>query len=214
MPAPRRARTGLARRPSLPDAQAEGLAEPQHAGMRRRDSAGVLTCGVAATAVAAGLALAPLAAVGGPLREALAWVAALGVGLAAAAALRLRTLLAPALTVLLAEYAVALANRGGRVDAAAPLVAAGLLLYAELASWAGEARPRVRDEPPVLAARAATLTGCVLAALVLAALVLLAAALPAGGGLARLAVGVVAASGTLALVALVARPTATRPPRS
>ena len=41
-------------------------------------------------------------------------------------------------------------------------------------------------------------------------LVLLAAALPAGGGLARLAVGVVAAVGVLALIALVARPTATR----
>jgi len=44
-------------------------------------------------------------------------------------------------------------------------------------------------------------------------LVLLAAALPAGGGLARLAIGVVAATGTLALVAVVARPTSTRAPR-
>jgi hypothetical protein len=44
-------------------------------------------------------------------------------------------------------------------------------------------------------------------------LVLLAAAVPAGGGLARLAVGVVAATAILALVALVARPTSTRAPR-
>jgi hypothetical protein len=41
-------------------------------------------------------------------------------------------------------------------------------------------------------------------------LVLLAAAVPAGGGLARLTVGVAAATATLALVAVVARPTSTR----
>jgi hypothetical protein len=52
-----------------------------------------------------------------------------------------------------------------------------------------------------------------LAALGLGVLVLLAAAVPAGGGLARLAVGVVAATAILALVALVARPTSTRAPR-
>ena len=53
-----------------------------------------------------------------------------------------------------------------------------------------------------------------LAALALGVLVLLAAAVPAGGGLARLAVGVVATTATLALVAVVARPTATRAPPS
>jgi hypothetical protein len=172
-----------------------------------------LSCGLAATAVAAGLAFAPLAAVSGPLREALAWVAGLGLVLAAGAALRVASLLAPALTVLLAEYTMVLVGRGDRVDAAAPLFAAGLLLYAELASWARETRPQVHDEPPVLAARAAVLSACVLAALGLAALILLAAALPAGGGLTRLAIGVVATSLTLALVALVARPTSTRTPR-
>jgi hypothetical protein len=172
-----------------------------------------LICGLAATTVAAGLALAPLAAVSGPLREALAWVAGLGLLLAAGAALRVPALLAPALVVLLAEYTVVLVRRGGRVDAAAPLVGAGLLLYGELASWARESRPQVHDEPPVLAARAAVLAACVVAALGLGALILLAAALPAGGGLARLAVGVVAATGTLALVAVVARPTSTRTPR-
>jgi hypothetical protein len=171
-----------------------------------------LACGLAATAVGAALALAPLARVEGPLRQGLAWLAGLGLLLAAGAALRLASLLAPALFVLLAEYAVVLAGRGGRVDAAAPLVGGGLLLYAELAGWAREARPRVRDERPVLAARAAVLAGCVLAAVGLGALVLLAAALPAGAGLARLGVGVAAAILTIALVAVVARPTATRVP--
>ena len=87
-----------------------------------------------------------------------------------------------------------------------------MLLYAELACWAR--RPtRVHDERRVLAARAIGLAASALAALALAALVLLAATLPAGGGLARLTVGVVAATGILALVVLVARPTATRAPR-
>jgi hypothetical protein len=52
-----------------------------------------------------------------------------------------------------------------------------------------------------------------LAALGLGALILLVAAVPAGGGLARLAIGVAAATATLALVAVLARPTSTRAPR-
>jgi hypothetical protein len=172
-----------------------------------------LACGLAATAVAAVVAVAPLAAVSGPLREALAWLAGLGVALAAAAALRTGALLGPALVVFLAEYTVVLAGRGARVAAAAPLVGAGLLLYAELASWAREAHPRVRDDRGVLTTRAVVVAASALAALGLGALVLLAAAVPAGGGLARLAVGVAAATATLALVALVARPTSTRAPR-
>ena len=172
-----------------------------------------LACGLAATAVAAVLALAPLGAVTGPLREALAWVAGLALVLAAAAALRLGSLLGPALVVLLAEYTVVLVRRGDRIDAAAPLVGAGLLLYAELASWAREARPRVRDEQPVLVTRAIVVAASALAALGLGVLVLLAAALPAGGGLTRLAIGVVATTLTIALVAVVARPMSTRAPR-
>lgn len=172
-----------------------------------------LACGLAATAVAAVLALAPLAAVSGPLREALAWLAGFGLLLAAGAALRLPSLLAPALTVLLAEYAVVLVRRGDRVDAAAPLVGAGLLLYAELASWAREARPQVRDERPVLRARAVVLAATTMAALGLGAVILLAADLPAGGGLTRLAIGVAATTCTLTLVTLVARRTSTRIPR-
>ena len=91
-----------------------------------------LACGLAATAVAAGLAAAPLAAVTGPLRPAMAWLAALGLLVAAAAALRLGFLLGPALIVLVAEHAIAAVGGGNRIDATAPLVGAGLLLYAEL----------------------------------------------------------------------------------
>jgi len=172
-----------------------------------------LALGLAATVVAAALALAPLAQVSGPLRDLLAWVAGFGLVLAGAAALRAGSLLGPALVVLLAEYTVVLAGRGDHVDAAAPLIGAGLLLYAELASWAREASARVGDERPVLVSRTIVVAASALAALGIGVLVLLAAALPAGDGLARLAVGVAAAIGTLAVVAVVARPTSTRASR-
>jgi hypothetical protein len=170
-----------------------------------------LACRVAAVAVAAALALVPLAQVDGPLREALAWLAAVGVLLAAGAVWPLPSLLGPALVVLLAEHVVVVLGRGDRVDAAAPLVGAGVLLYAELACWAQEARPAVRDEPAVTRSRVAVLAASLAGALGLGALVLLATGLPAGGGLTRLAVGVVAATLTLGLVAAVARRTSTRP---
>jgi hypothetical protein len=171
---------------------------------------GLVACRLAALAVAAALALAPLAQVHGPLRSALAYLAAAGLLLAGGAVWRLASLLGPSLLVLLAGQLVAPLLRGGRVDAAAPLAGAGLLLYAELACWAQERRPAVRDEPAVTRARLAVLAASVAGALALGAAVLLAAGLPAGGGLARLAVGVVAATLTLALLAAVARRTATR----
>jgi hypothetical protein len=169
-----------------------------------------LACGLAATAVAAAVALGLLARVEGPRREAMAWLAGAALALAAAAALRAPSLLAPALLALLAEYTIVLLQGDDRVDAAAPLVGAGQLVYAELAGWAREADPRVHDERPALVTRAIGLAASALAGLALGAVVLLAAALPAGGGLARLTVGVVAATGILALVAVVARPAATR----
>jgi hypothetical protein len=170
-----------------------------------------LACRAAAVAVAAALALLPLAQVDGPLRAALAWLAAVGLLLAAAAAWPLPSLLAPALLALLAEHTLVVLGRGDRLDATAPLVGAGLLLYAELACWAQEARPAVHDERPVIRTRLAVLAASLAGALGLGALLLLATGLPAGGGLTRLAVGVVAATLTLGLVAAVARRTATRP---
>jgi hypothetical protein len=162
-------------------------------------------------ATAAALALLPLAQVDGPLRAAFAWLAALGLLLAAAAAWTLPSLLAPALLALLAEHALVVLGRGDRLDATAPLVGAGLLLYAELACWAQEARPAVHDEREVTRTRLAVLGASLAGALGLGALLLLATGVPAGGGLTRLAVGVVAATLTLGLVAAVARRTATRP---
>jgi hypothetical protein len=169
-----------------------------------------LACRLAAVVVAAALALLPVAQTGDPLRPLLAWLAGLGLLLAAGAAWHPAALLGPALTVLLAGYTVVLLGLGGRVHAWAPVVGAGLLLFGELACWAREAHPLVRDEPPATTARAAVLAASVVTALGLGALVLLAAGLPAGGALARLAVGVLAATATFALVAVAARPTITR----
>jgi hypothetical protein len=169
-----------------------------------------LACRAAALAVAGALALVPLARVDGPLRAALAWLAAVGALLAAGAVWPLPWLLGPSLVALLAEHAVVLLDRGGRVDATAPLVGAGLLLFAELVCWVQEARPAVHDEAAVTRGRVAVLGACVAGALGLGAALLLAAGLPGGDGLTRLAVGVVAATLSLGLVAAVARRTATR----
>jgi hypothetical protein len=168
-----------------------------------------LACGLAAAAVAAVLAAAPalLADVLGP---ALAWLGGVALLAALAGAWRFPALVPVALGLLVAEFGASTYERGGPVDGRAPLFAAGLLLYAELAGWAHESRGLVRDERPVLLARAGALAASVAGALGLGALVLLAAAVPAGGGLARLAVGVAAATLALALVGGLARRTATR----
>jgi membrane protein YdbS with pleckstrin-like domain len=91
------------------------------------------------------------------------------------------------------------------VDARAPLFAAGYLLLAELAHWSGEAHRQVRDERAVLTHRIAVLALLVLAAVALGALILFAAGLPLAGPLARLALGVTAATITLALIATLTR---------
>ena len=107
--------------------------------------------------------------------------------------------------VLVAEYAVSLYQRSGPVDARAPLFAAGYLLLAELAHWAAEAHGLVRDERAVLVHRGAVLAVATLATTALGALVLLAAGLPLAGPVVRLALGVAAATVTLALIASLAR---------
>jgi hypothetical protein len=169
-----------------------------------------LAAGLGAVAVAAALAGAPVLAADA-LGPVLGWLGALGVLAAAAGVWRLPALVPVALGLLVAEYALSTYERGGPVDGRAPLFAAGVLLLGELAGWSREARGLVRDERPVLLARAAVVAAGVAGALALAALVLLAAGAPFGSGLARLAVGVVAATSVVALVAALARRTATRP---
>jgi hypothetical protein len=163
-----------------------------------------LAVAAATVVVAAGLALAPLASTRVPPGP-LALLGALGVLLALGAAWRWAALVPGAVALLAAEYVVSLYQRPGPVDARAPLFAAGYLLLAELAHWSTEAHRLVHDEPPVLAHRLAVLALLLLATIALGALTLLAAGLPLAGPTARLALGVTAATITLALIASLAR---------
>ncbi|HZD74653.1 MAG TPA: hypothetical protein VE776_12360, partial [Actinomycetota bacterium] len=79
-----------------------------------------------------------------------------------------------------------------------------------LASWSVESHPLVRDDRAVLGFRLAVLGVVALAAVALGALVLLAAELPLAGPVARLALGVLAASTVLALIAALSRRTSQR----
>ncbi|HZD00468.1 MAG TPA: hypothetical protein VFA46_09855 [Actinomycetes bacterium] len=159
---------------------------------------------VATVAVAVALALAPLASTRVPAAP-LAWLGAFGVLLAAGAAWRWAALVPSAVGVLAAEYMLSLYHRGGPVDARAPLFAAGYLLLAELAHWSGEAHRLVRDERAVVAHRLAVLVVLALGSVALGALILFAAGLPLAGPITRLALGVTAATITLALIASLTR---------
>lgn len=163
-----------------------------------------LAAGLGTVALATVLALGPLASTRVP-RTPLAWLGALAVLLAAAAAWRFASLVGGAVAILAVEYGLSLYHQRGPVDARAPLFAAGLLLLVELAYWSTESHRLVRDDRSVLTFRLAVLAVLALAAVGLGALVLLAAELPVAGPVARLALGVVAASAVLALIASLSR---------
>ena len=116
--------------------------------------------------------------------------------LAAALAVRLPGLIAPALVVLGAEYAALFVLREATVDVRAPLYGAGFLIVAELSFAAVELRAGTPD-PGLLPRRAAALTALALGGIVLGAVVLAAASVPLHGGIALEAVGVGAAVGLL-----------------
>jgi hypothetical protein len=163
-----------------------------------------LGLGVATVTLAAVLALAPLASTRVP-RTPLAWLGAVAVLLAAGAVWRFVSLTGAAAGILAVEYGLSLYHQRGPVDARAPLFAAGLLLLVELAYWSAESHRLVRDDRAVLGFRLAVLGVVALCAVALAALILLAAELPLAGPVARLALGVAAASTVLALIATLSR---------
>jgi hypothetical protein len=125
--------------------------------------------------------------------------------LAAATALRVPALVAPALMLLGGAYA-GLFLTGDAVDIRAPLYGALFFLVAELAFLAVELRAGT-PEPGLRARRAAALAVAALGGVVLGAFVLAAAAIPLDGGLALEAVGIAA---TVVLLALLGRLTARR----
>jgi hypothetical protein len=111
-----------------------------------------------------------------------------------------------ALVLLAAEYASALALRGGsEVDAGAPLVGAGLLVLAELAYWSLERRGPGYEETRVVVRRLAALGALAFGSILLGAFVVVVTAAPLGGGLAWDVVGVAAGGATLAIVCYLAR---------
>lgn len=154
------------------------------------------------------LALAVSPAVGVPrFPEVVAGTGGLGVALLALSLLAGWTsAIAWSLVLLAGEYAGALALRAdSTVDAAAPLVAAGLLVTAELAYWSLELRGPGHDERRVLLRRATALLALTAGSLVLGAFVVVVTALPLGGGLLWDAVGVAAAAAALTVLAALAR---------
>ena len=109
-----------------------------------------------------------------------------------------------ALVLLGAEYSAWIVVRGQTLDERAPLVAAGLLLVAELSYWSFERHAGGADAA-ILPRRLATLFGLVLGSIALGVLLLAAASAPAGGGVVLEAAGVACAVGLFVLVSLLAR---------
>ena len=90
-------------------------------------------------------------------------------------------------------YTVSLVVHGGSVDERAPLVAAALLLGAELASWSLEEQIPIVAERPVLRGRIVALAALVGGGLVTSALVVAVAAAPTQRGLVWTVAGAAAA---------------------
>jgi hypothetical protein len=125
-------------------------------------------------------------------------IGSVGVGLVAASILLGRpVLVAWSVAALGAEYAAWLALDGGGTNTRAPLVAAGLVLVAEL-GYEAQTPPAGEVEPEVLLRRLVLLAGVALGAIAVGAIVLGIASVPLSGGVALTAIG--AAAAVLALV--------------
>jgi hypothetical protein len=134
----------------------------------------------------------------------LATIGVIAVGtLAAGLGLRRAQLIVWALVLLGADYAVWLELGTHALDQRAPIVAAGLLLTAELAFDSLEPEIGSLASTAVLA-RAIALSVVILASVGIGAVVLAASSVPLSGGIALTGVGVAAAVCALALIARLA----------
>jgi hypothetical protein len=102
-------------------------------------------------------------------------------------------------------YALTLVTHRRAVDEVSPLVAGGMLLAAELATWSCAERRVVRVERRVLATRGVAVGFLVLAGAGVSALVLGLAAAPVGGGLGWTILGALSAVGVIGLATRLAR---------
>lgn len=133
-------------------------------------------------------------------------MAALGLlALVAALVLGWSSLVPVSLLLLGAAYAAQLLADDAALDAKAPIVAAGLLLVAELAYWSLEERDRVWSEPGDGLRRLGFVALLALLGLCVSGVVLAAADIARTGGLAVDLVGAAAAAAVLLVVALYAR---------
>jgi hypothetical protein len=114
-------------------------------------------------------------------------------------------LLGSALLLLGAAYVLGLLVGRHSLDNAAPLVATGLLLCAELATWSLELRLQIVLDPALRFQRARAVGLLVFAGLASASLVLVVAGTSIGSGLAWSVLGSAAAVGAIALAAFVRR---------
>jgi hypothetical protein len=131
---------------------------------------------------------------------ALAAVAILAIGLARP----FPSVLPWPLVILAGAYTWNLADDG--VDQWAPVYAGGLLAVAELAYWSAELRGRTHDAERLTERRAVLIVVLALASVIAGGFVLAATSLRIGSGIATDLLGVAAAVGALAVVAVLARP--------
>jgi hypothetical protein len=118
---------------------------------------------------------------------------------------RAEDVLAWSMLMLGVAYSLSLVTHRRGVDQGAPLVAGGLLLAAELATWSCAERREVRVERPVLVARGVAIGLLVVGGVGVSALVLALAAAPVGGGLAWTILGAASAVGVIGLATRLAR---------
>jgi hypothetical protein len=156
--------------------------------------------------VAAALATGVALTAGGATRDG-AYVAG-GVAmlvLAVGLVVRTPTTVPAAIVLLGGEYALVLSVEDVSLDTRAAVVAAGLLVVAELAFWSLELRAEITDEPGSYARRLAVLALLALGALALAGGLLAAVDLTGRGGLAIELAGAIAAFGAFVLLWSLAR---------
>jgi hypothetical protein len=118
---------------------------------------------------------------------------------------RAEDVLAWAMLMLGIAYALSLVAHRRGVDEVSPLVAGGLLLAAELATWSCAERREIRVERRVLLARGVAIALLVAGGIAVSALVLALAAAPVGGGLGWTIIGAASAVGVIGLATRLAR---------
>ena len=193
----------MARRRSLPGSVRGGGGIQAFRKIRTRIALGIASAAVYAGVLAYAVAREPKFA------PAIGGVGAVGAIFLAFVLLGHSEALVPwAVAFLGAAYVLSLVARGGGgVDEGTPLVAAGLLAFAELAVWSRQERQSYRAARAIFVTRAIALLALVLGGLIAAALVVGVSAVPTGGGLAWTLVGAVAAVAILGVAVRLAQRT-------